>query len=199
MYITLAQLKQYQGIPLDDTDSDALLTQFIVNAQKMVDNHCHRKFEAATNTTRYFQEARAIRGNELWLDRDLAAINTVTNGDGTVVAANQYRVIPPNAISDGIPIEAIKLKPSAGINWDLGDEDGIAISGKWAYSVSAPDDVVQAMWRLAGYFFGQKDNASDIDKPILISAEGNTSILPRQLPKDLKVLLAPYVRAGVTS
>lgn len=201
MYITLNDFKRDQGIPLANTTKDEQLTDFISRAQKVIDNHCRRKFEAATNTVRYLHAVEHVHGLELWLDKDLAAINTITNGDSTLVTTGQYTVIPPNAIADGKPIEAIKLKASAGVQWTYTDdpEGSIAISGKWAYSVEAPDDVVQATFRLAGYFFQQKDNGSDIDKAILISAGGNTTILPPRLPDDVKKLLAPYVKSGITA
>ena len=201
MYLSLADFKRDQGIPSSNTSKDAQLTDFLERAQKVIDNHCRRTFEAATNTIRYLDAVVQVHGLELWLDKDLAAINTITNGDSTLVTTGQYTVVPINAIADGKPIEAIKLKASAGVRWTYTDdpEGAIAISGKWAYSVTAPDDVVQAMLRLAGYFFQQKDNASDIDKTILISANGNTSILPPRLPDDVKKLLVPYVKSGITA
>lgn len=200
-YITLADLKRDLGIPADNTDSDAQLTDFLERAQAMIDKECRRKFEADSNTTRYFHAVEHVRGLELWLDRDLAAIDSITNGDGTEIASNQYTVVPINAIADGKPIEAIRLKRSAGVRWTYKDdpEEAIAISGKWAYSETAPHDIQQAVFRLAHYLFQQKDNASDIDRPVLLTAGGNTMVLPPKLPDDIRKILTPYVRKTVTA
>lgn len=199
MYISLADFKRDIGAPALGTTKDAQLTDFIERAQDMIERHCRRKFEAAANTTRTILDERAIRGRELWLDQDLATINTITNGDGTVIASGNYVVIPTNAIVDSRPIEAIKLKASSSAGWTLGDDVGIVISGKWAYSLTPPESIVQATFRLAHYFFQQKDNAADIDRPVYISAGGSTTVLPPKLPDDLKKLLAPFVRSGVTT
>lgn len=200
MYLSLATYKRDAGIPLSNTTKDTQLTEFLERAQKVIDNHCRRTFEAATNTVRYLHAVEQVHGLELWLDKDLAAINSITNGDGTLITTGQYAVIPPNAIADGKPIEAIKLKGSAGVRWTYSDdpEGAIAISGKWAYSVEAPPSVVQAMFRLTHYFFQQKDNAGDIDSTVRISVDGTTTISPPRLPDDVKKLLALYVRSGVT-
>lgn len=199
MYISLADFKRDLGIPSDNTTKDEQLTDFIERAQAVIENHCRRKFEASTNTTRYLHAVDDVHGLELWLDKDLASINSITNGDGTTITSGQYTVIPVNAVADGKPIETIRLKQSAGVSWTFDDdpEGAIAISGKWAYSASPPSDVIQATFRLAGYFFQQKDNASDIDRPMYISAGGNTTVLPPRLPDDLKKLLVPYVRSGI--
>lgn len=200
-YITLADYKRDQGIPSANITKDEQLQDFIDRAQTVIENHCRRKFEASANTTRHFDAVRDVHGLTLWLDRDLATINSVTNGDGTVITSGQYTVLPVNALADGKPIHAIKIKGSAGISWTFDDdpEGAIAISGSWAYSETPPPDIVQATFRLTHYFFQQKDNAADIDKPIYVSAGGNMSILPPRLPDDLKKLLAPYVRSGVTT
>jgi hypothetical protein len=133
-----------------------------------------------------------VDGDTIYLDEDLAAITTVTNGDGTTLTAAQYATEPRNRT----PYYAIKIRSSASVAWEYSSttddhENAIAITGKWAYSVTAPADIVQACVRLAGYLYRQKDNAAELDRPIVA---GNATILPSRLPADLDLMLRPYVK-----
>lgn len=186
-YTTTALLKTYLGIT--GSGDDTLLTALIARAQAVIDSHCRRTFEASGDTTRYFDAERDVDGVTLFLDEDLCAITSITNGDGDVLTASEYTTEPRNRT----PYYAIRLLGSSGLYWTVNDssdaEDAIAIVGKWAYSTSAPDDIVHATLRLAGYLYRQRDNAADLDRPVIA---GNATVLPSQLPSDLKTLLAPY-------
>lgn len=187
MYTTTALLKTYLGIT--GSNDDTLLGTLIDRAQAMIDSHCHRTFEASANTSRTFDAGRDVNGAVLYLDYDLCSINSITNGDGTTVTTSQYTTEPRNET----PYYAIRLLSSAGIAWTYSTdpEDAITISGKWAYSENAPNDIVHVALRLAGYLYRQRDNAADLDRAVIA---GNATILPAQLPSDIKAILAPYWR-----
>lgn len=191
-YCAASDVKAYAGI--SGSGDDTLITALIGRAQRAIDAYCRRTFEAGSDGTRYFDAAANVRGRQLWLDQDLAQITSVTNGDGSTVAGSAYNVLPYNAVANGRPIYALELKGSAGVAWTYEDdaEAAIAIVGRWAYSVTAPADIVQATVRLATYLYRQKDNAGDLDRPVTVGA--NTTLLPAELPKDLKQFLAPYRR-----
>lgn len=187
-YTTVSLLKTYLGATT--SNDDTLLTALIARAQAIIDAYCQRTFEASANTSKTFDADRDTDGAWLYLDEDLASINTVTNGDGDVLTAStEYMTEPRNRT----PYFAIKLISQSGLSWTwtTAPENAITISGKWAYSTTAPDDIVHATLRLAAYLYRQRDNAADLDRPVYV---GNATILPAQLPSDIKTILAPYRR-----
>lgn len=193
-YCSLADFKAYRGIATATTTDDTLITTLLAAAQAMIDRHCHRTFEASADATKHFDGVENVWGpgrRTLWLGgADLCAITSVTNGDDTAVAPTDYVTEPRNST----PYYALTLKASKGIVWTYEDdpENAIAIVGKWAYSVTAPADIAHACKRLAAYLYDQKDNAADLDRPMVIN--GNTTVLPARMPADVKDILAPYVR-----
>jgi uncharacterized phiE125 gp8 family phage protein len=186
-YCTVAGLKAYLGV--GDGADDALLLTLIGAAQAVIEKQTGRTFEATADSVRYLDARADVRGAVLWLDADCAAITSIVNGDGATVAANKYVTDPRN----GTPIYAVRLLGSSGMAWTGGDdnENAIAVTGKWAFSVEAPADIVQACTRLAAFFYRQKDNMGEGDRAIV--ANGAT-VLPVALPKDMLAMLAPYKR-----
>ena len=186
-YTTSALLKTYLGATT--SNDDTLLTALIARAQAIVDAHCRRTFEASANTERTFDAVRDVKALLLYLDADLCEINSITNGDAVTVTSGQYTTEPRNQT----PYHAIRLLSSASVSWTYttDPEDAITITGKWAYSTAAPDDIVHATLRLAAYLYRQRDNAADLDRAVIA---GNATILPAQLPSDIKTILAPYRR-----
>lgn len=186
-YATAALLKTY--LDISGSGDDTLLGTLIDRAQAIIDAYCNRTFEASANADRSFDTERDVEGSVLYLDEDLASINSITNGDGVALTAADYTTEPRNET----PYYAIRLKSSSSVFWTYDDnndhEDAITVSGKWAYSTSAPNDIVHACIRLAGYLYRQQDNSSDLDRPVYV---GNATVLPAQLPNDIKMILAPY-------
>lgn len=188
MYCTLSELKAYLGIGSEDDDT--LLTDLIERAQAMIESYCGRVFETASDSTRVFDAARDVEGRALVLDADLCQITSITNGDGLVVAANEYVTEPRN----DAPYRAIVLKSGADTAWTYDDtpENAISITGRWAYSVSAPADITHACIRLAAYLYRQKDNPADGAR---VTAEGVVLVASR-LPPDVVDVLGRYRRIG---
>jgi len=190
MYTTLLDVKNYIGIAHDNDSDDTLLTDMINRAQKTIDSYCLRTFEASTNTVRYFDAVKDVTGRLLKLDRDLCAIATITNGNGTTVTSTQYITQPKSET----PYYGILLLASSGINWQWNNdpEGAIAVSGKWAFSTSAPSDIVHACIRLTAFFYRSKD-AQVFDQTAF--SELGAIRMNRKLPSDILELLAPYRRA----
>lgn len=122
----------------------------------------------------------------LYFDADQCDIEKVTNGDGVIVASTKYTTRPRNAS----PYFAIVLDDDSAVSWDT-DSGEIAVEGRWAWSITPPDDIVHACVRLTAYLYRQKDNASDLDRTIIA---GNSALLPSELPRDVLLLLSPYKR-----
>ena len=188
-YCGVDELKEYLGIE-SATDEPMLLT-FLATAQRTIDSYCARTFEATADTVRTFDSQRDVDGYTLTVDSDLCAITSIVNGDGTTISNSHYVTEPRNAT----PYYAIRLKASAGNVWTStvsGDsENAITVTGKWAYSTSAPSDIAHVCKRLAAYIYRQKDNAGDLDRAVIA---GNSTILPAQIPNDIRLMLTPYKR-----
>lgn len=181
-YITTAELKTMLGIASADSQDDGVLQEFLNAADALIDRECRRTFAAGADTTRYMDALADVDGLTLRLPGDLCQITTVTNGNGATVASSAYVTEPRN----GEPWYALILKRSGSVRWTYsGDpENAIAITGRWAYSLQAPDDIRQAVRRLAMYYYRQKDNADPLlDRP-LQSADG-VLIMPTALPADI--------------
>ena len=188
-YCGVDELKEYLGVT--GTADDAMLLTLLAAAQRTIDSYCARTFEATADTVRTFDSQRDVDGYTLTVDSDLCAITSIVNGDGTTISNSHYVTEPRNET----PYYAIRLKTSAGKVWTStvsGDsENAITITGKWAYSTSAPSDIAHVCKRLAAYIYRQKDNAGDLDRAVIA---GNSTILPAQIPSDIRLMLAPYRR-----
>lgn len=190
-YCSLAQLKAYTGVT--GAGDDTLLTDCIVRAEGIIDSTTGRTFEASTDSTRTFDGEMDVVGRTLYLDADLCAITSITNGDGGAITAGQVVSEPRNTA----PYYALTLKASSGLAWTYEDdpEDAIAVVGRWGYSTTPPADIEQACVRLAAWLYRQKDNSADMDRPV-ISPDG-TTLLPSRLPSDVERILNAYKRVLV--
>lgn len=187
-YATLAELKTYLSI--SGNGDDTLLAALLVRAQAIIDAHCRRTFEAAADTTRYFDAEDDIDGDDLVVDTDLYSVTSVTNGDGTAIASTEYVLEPANHR----PAYAICLKDTSSVVWTWSDhhENAISVTGRWAYSLTAPADIAHACIRLAAWLYRQKDTSVEVDAVSVTS--GGAVITPSGLPTDVTLLLRTYVR-----
>ena len=183
-YCTLSELKLQIGIT--STSDDTMLTSLIADAQALIDAQCGRTFEASSDAERTFDAVRNVRGRLLILDRDLAQITSIINGDGTTITASQYTTEPRNET----PYWGIRLLASSGISWTYSTdpEDAITIDGRWAWSVTADDVVKKACLDTAHLMYSMRDNLVDATRPLL-TGDGNV-ILPGEYPKSLRTLIA---------
>jgi len=191
-YCTLAQVRSYVGIGSTEIADDVLIAALIVRAQQAIDTYCDRTFEASADSTRYFDVGADTEGRTLWLDEDLCAITTVTNGDSssTVITSSQYTTIPRNTT----PYHGIRILASSAKVWEYqtDPEGALSVAGKWAYSTTAPADITHACIRLTAFLYRQKDTNVDADRPILTDA--GVTIMPASLPNDVRQMLNPYRR-----
>lgn len=184
MYASIADFKAYRGT--SGTGDDGLITDLLLRAQAQIETATHRVFEAAAGT-RYYDESR-VAGDLLFLDADLAAATSLTNGDGSAIPAAGFRLLPRNAA----PYYAIRLK--GGYAWTFDTDGEVAVEGAWGYSLTPPADIVQATVRLAAYYYAGKD--SQVFDVTAQPAAGIITV-PKGLPADVAKLIEPYRRLGV--
>jgi len=188
-YCSVTDVKQYLGT--SGTGDNELIETLINSAQSDIDEFTQRTFEASTNTTRYFDAVRDTDGLWLFLDEDLVSINTITNNADAaspeMISASEYITNPRNQT----PYFAIKLLSSSDKYWDYTDDSemGIEISGKWAYSETAPNDIKQACIRLAAFMYRQKD-AQVFD--VTAIPDAGVITIPVGIPADVAIMLRPY-------
>jgi len=194
-YLTVAQLKTYLGI--QSSSDDSLLADIVHEAAHVVDDYCNRTFEAAADTTRYYNALDIRYGgrvdafqNTLLLDVDLCQLTTVVNGNGDTIPNNALVLLPTNFV----PSYAIKIKMNTAYVWTyIGTPDtAIVITGRFAYSITCPVPIRAATRRLAGYMYRAKDNTAETDRSIM-SADG-VSIAAPAIPTDVTRMLEPYRR-----
>lgn len=191
-YATVAQLRAYLGLDLNS--DDPLLESLLGRGQAAIEHYTHRLFEATSDTTKLFDAQLDTSDHYMVLDwtpygLDLSQITTVTNGDGTTVAASAYVTNPRNET----PWYGLRFKLNSGLYWtfDADPENAISIAGRWAYSVTAPSDIVQATVRMAAYLYRQKDTGTfDVTA---IPGSGVIEV-PQGMPRDVAKMLEPYRR-----
>lgn len=97
------------------------------------------------------------------------------------MSASEYTTEPRN----DTPYHALKLLTSSGKSWTYTNdpEDAITITGKWAYSESAPEDIVYACKRLATLFYREKDVLTEV------GMAGLGAPLTGQIPRSVYAIL----------
>ena len=195
-YVDLAAVKAELNIT--STDDDSLLRGYITVAQATIEsnrpNGTGRIFEASADTTKYLDAPDLPDGSPdgpsylllLTPYGDLCAITSIVNGDGATIPDTAYVLEPRSAT----PWWGIRLKRNAGYTWTYDDspEGAIAITGKWAYSTSAPTTIQRAALRLVVAMYRAKDSAG-ADNPIQTD---QGIILPQAQPKDVRQIIESY-------
>lgn len=199
-YITASDLKDYMKIT-----GNADITQlgyFADRAQHIIDEYTNRTFEAAADTTRYYTpivdrayygmgyQGSLIDSYTLDLRWDLCQLTSIVNGDGSLIPTNQVTLEPLNTT----PANFIHIKTSSGYYWTYtgSPEGSVQITGRFAYSITAPANIVQAALRIGAYLYRQRDMSPDNDRTI-VSADGVVMSAPR-IPSDVVDLLRSYKR-----
>lgn len=196
-YTTLANVRA--ELKVTATTDDALISGYIATAQRIIEAPAPlgtgRVFEAAADTTRTLDaptEASADPDGPSYLllltpAGDLCQITSVVNGDGTTVSAGDYVTLP----AARTPYYGLRLKRNAGLLWTYDDspEGAIAITGRWAYSVTAPADIVRAATRLAVWMYRSQASAGADDRAVR-TEQG--IILPAKIPDDIRMTIESY-------
>ena len=200
-YITTAQLKSYLGITVSTDDTE--LGYIADRVTAAIDAYCHRHFEPesdhgpAASHTHYFTPLLEVDGGDLldWqtlnLRHDLAELTSITNGDGTAIAAGDVVLLPLNVK----PTSFIRIKSGINKTWayTTSPEGAVQVAGKWSYSLDVPEDVKAAALRWGAHLYRLRTGATSVPADITISADGS-AFASNRIPSDVAQLLRPYIR-----
>lgn len=184
-YLTLAEAKAFIG-NTTDTHDDLLEDVIIPDAQGTIegDSGTGRVFEAGSDTARTFDYELDVVEGVLQLGRDLCQITSINNGGTLLTTADYYST--PRGVT---PFDEIRLRNGA--SWST-TADGIVITGRWAYSITPPNNIKRAMRRLVKYMYNQRDTNNDVDRPMV--TDMGITFMPGRIPADIMALLYPYRR-----
>lgn len=188
-YTTTALFKTFRGI--SGAGDDALIATLITAAQAQIDTYTGRTFEGSA-ANRTFDAIADVEGRTLWVfgAGDLASITTVTNGDASSTAVTSYVTEPRNAVADGTPIIGITIKASASQywQWSTDPEDAITVNGVWAWSATAPGDVIEATNLLVAHWYDAR-LSTDGD---LVVVPGTSVTISRGMPATVRAVIDHY-------
>ena len=197
-YTTLARAKEWLGIPTGSADQDALVESLITGASRAIDEHCRRRFYAATET-RYLD---ARHGHCVRLDQDLRSSTTLkTDEDGdrtyevTWSAATDYVLLPRNGPLDGLPYDAIERDPVSGrYSFPTWRRHGVELDGSWGFCATGahPMLIEEACLLAAARQYARKN------APLGVAGSVETGFIRVTLDRDVSDKLWPFVREAVT-
>lgn len=154
-YATLYQVRQYLSMPNETVKDNSLLESLVKSTCAAIDKYSRRFFDVKRETrlfdypakpldifgvynvppTSVYSIGTAIRTRRISLkvDEHLLSVLTLTNGDGTVIAPDDFLLYPANYY----PKNKIKLKNSSDVAWNYpssGDTDQVIdVDGLWGY------------------------------------------------------------------
>jgi hypothetical protein len=194
-YPDVAEIKAWIGIGAGTTTDDALLTVLRTQAIGYIEGPAGagRTFYVAADTTRRFDAEKDVELSDrrtLYLWDDLAALTSVTNGDGESISLSDLVTEPRNTG----PFYALTIKRSSSQvwTWDDAPENAISVTGKWGYSVTPPADIALTLKLLVAYFYRRRATSGDADRNMI--GEGGVIIAPATVPKELRAVVEGYRR-----
>ena len=169
-YTEVETLEEYCHFENTSEATRAMLERLIAVASDQVDQYCGRVFGIATDAAPITKTYSSVNGmwNEgatLWLFDDLQSVYSIP----TLVGAPTITYIP-----DHVPYYALYRSDGS---W----EDPTTIIGYWAYAMTPPESIVQAVLRLASEMVPVPGYTGDVRRP-------------GRIPEDVKALLDPYRR-----
>jgi len=179
------ELRQSLGLGSEPGD-DALLARFAAEATVIVEQATGRVWEARSDTTRTLNGRDDVDGRTLHLRDWLVSVTAIVNGDGQPVAASEYVLAPVG----GPPYRHVILKQGSDVvwTWDGTPEGAIAVTGRWASSLTPPADIQAATRSIAAWLYKRREQPLDFDRAV-VSQTGET-VLPPDLPPDARAILA---------
>ena len=200
-YCTLSDVRAYLKFNASETGDDSVITGLIPHAKAIIDGYCKTTFEASTDSVRYFDapsqaiESALFPSSSYWMGEQYRVLNfdtwccqitSVVNGNGVTIPSTQYVKNPRN----GTPFYSIMLKRSStyAFDYDETPENAIAVTARFAYSITAPDSIHESAVELTAHLYSQRltiGNESGV-------GDDGAVLTPRGIPATVLAYLAPY-------
>lgn len=155
-YVTSAQVKAYMPTNEIATSTvwDNVLTTLCANCSRAWDKLTFREpgaYAVDADTTRYFDGVPVTATD--YLDQILVgeicavtSVSTAPNGGSFAPMNNaDYLLWPYNAQLEGRPYTEVMLNPNGGISSWPSTKRSVQVVGKFGYSLTVPDDVLEAL------------------------------------------------------
>ncbi len=196
-YVTLAEIKYFIGKNLQgNTDEDTLLTSLIAQAQAVIDSYCGgkpprtRTFEASGDTTRKYNAIGDVIGKTLYLHADLAQTPTTVSNNGSTYSVDTHYVLLCDIAPHTPPYSRIQLI-SADWSYTTTPINAITVTGRFAYSITPPNDIKLACLELVNVTYKQRDTVAGVFTAM--TAENGAVMFPDGAAKRVLDRLEPYV------
>lgn len=191
VYASLAEMREWLRInDPDDTDDDALLRLKLSAASRAVDGSCRRQFGKVDAAVTRSYDVRWSRTNQAHVAEidDLMDLTDFTfTLDDVELAADDYRLMPRNAIADGEPYTYIVISAAP-------TGDGVLAGlGLWGWNPPWPDPVKEATMLQASRLNIRRDSPYGIAGG---SDSGTELRLLARLDPDIAPIVADLIRTG---
>lgn len=188
-YASLQEYKDYQRITSTDVVDDSFIESALEAASRWIDRESGTRFYTETETRHYDTPT----ANLIMLDANFTAITSVTNGDGTSVAASNFVTLPANSV----PLYGIELKTASGIKWletNGSPQQAITVVGSVGYSALPPKDIYFACLEIAKSLYSRRFGENMSTKTVITPA--GVVQIPEGVPDMAAMTIANYRRLG---
>lgn len=125
---TLYDIRQYLNLADEDTTSDEALLKALQQASHIVESVTHRRYCPHVESRIASIDLR--HPTELILPDDLLSIESLTNGDGTVMSLDDVQLIPEH---NDIPSSRLVLINGTSFVYSDSAINAVSISGTWGW------------------------------------------------------------------
>lgn len=181
-YCTVSDVKDAGRLDIQSTDMDSAIAQLIVTVSRKLDEYHNLPdggFAVASDTTRYYGY-KDIHHGKLYLDTPCLSVTSLTNGDGSSIPTDGYRLHPRNESRKHF-IELL-----SGYGWGFTTDGEIIVVGKFGYSTAVPDNIAEACAMWSAYLLKRYQGAL---QDATANQELGQLIYSEAIPKQVLALL----------
>jgi len=186
------EVKRYLALNEPGLDKDdVLLEQTIDRAEDHLEEWTHRRFKAVKETRVY--DYPADDPYNLLLDGDLQKVIRLTNGDGVVIPAADFRYQPANRGEGNKrkPAFALTLVNDACFTYSTTPVQCIKLRAWWGWTMEPNAYTLQALLRLTCFLYKQKDSQV-FDTTSFV--DGGVLVIPEGIPRYVQDFLSEHTR-----
>lgn len=208
-YATLAQMRDWLRFRDGaDTVDDALLTLGLSASSRAVDKACGRQFGKVSAIVRTYPMRWShtlgthVADIDDLMDLTGLAVTLDPDGDAITVDSDHYKLMPRNAIADGMVYTYIEIRQGLGCGCGIGLGGGVrrcrrelGMLAPWGWD-AFPDPVVEGTLLQTSRLNIRRDSPYGIAG----GADSGTELrLLERLDPDIAPIVASYVRTGWTA